>query len=101
MPRLQKLPIAEQDLLGIWDRISDDSPTAADRVWQQLHERFDLLLKYPNMGESQERYRPGLRSVVEGSYIIFYRPVHDGILIYRVLHGARQWENLLLSEHDT
>ena len=98
MPGLRKTRIAEQDLLGIWVQIADDSPAAADRVWQQLHERFDLLLKYPEMGESQDRYRPGLRSVVEGSYIIFYESAPDGILIYRVIHGARHWQNLLSLE---
>ena len=98
MPRLRKSHIAERDLLGIWDHIAEDSPVAADRVWQSLHERFGLLLKHPEMGESQERFRPGLRSVVEGAYIIFYEPIAEGILIYRVLHGARQWENLLSSE---
>ena len=101
MPRVRRSRIAEQDLLGIWDHIAQDSPDAADRVWADLHERFELLLKFPKMGESQERYRPGLRSVVEGSYIIFYESEPDGILIYRVLHGARQWQNLLSLENDS
>ena len=95
MMRLRKSRAAETDLLGIWSHIADESPDAADRMWQRFQDRFQLLLKQPRMGESQERYRPGLRSVVEGSYIIFYEPLDDGILIYRVLHGARQWENLL------
>lgn len=100
MPRLRTSRIAEQDVLGIWEHIAEDSPTAADRVWQRLRERFGLLQKFPNMGEPQERYRPGLRSVVEGSYVNFYEPRPDEVLIYRVLHGARQWEDLLSAEQD-
>jgi len=92
MPNLRKSPAAEEDLLGIWSHIAEDSPEAADRMWQRFQDRFQLLLKQPRMGESQERVRPGLRSVVE---VIFYEPLDDGILIYRVLHGARQWENFL------
>ncbi len=42
--RLRKMPIAEQDLLGIWAYIAHDSPVAADRFWQRLDERFQLLL---------------------------------------------------------
>ncbi len=95
MPRLRKTPIASQDMLGIWEYIAQDNPTAADRVWQRFEDRFELLLKFPYLGESQERFRPGLRSVVEGSYVIFYEPRPDEILIYRILHGARQWEDLL------
>lgn len=95
MLRLRKSAIAEQDLLAIWDYIVQDSPAAADRFWQRLEDRFESLLKQPYMGESQDRFRPGLRSVVEGAYVIFYEPRPDEILIYRVLHGARQWEDLL------
>ncbi len=93
--RLRKTPIAEQDLLGIWEFIARDSPANADRFWQRLNERFQLLLRQPLMGESQECFLPGLRSVVEGSYIIFYEPRFDEILIYRVLHGAQKWDELV------
>lgn len=92
MPRLRKTSIASQDVLGY---IARDNPAAADRVWRQFEERFELLLTFPYMGESQERFRSGLRSVVEGLYVIFHEPRPDEILIYRVLHGARQWEDLL------
>jgi plasmid stabilization system protein ParE len=30
-----------------------------------------------------------LRSLPVGSYIVFYRPMEDGIIVIRVLHGAR------------
>lgn len=30
-----------------------------------------------------------LRSHPHGNYVIFYRPIGDGIEIVRVLHGAR------------
>jgi toxin ParE1/3/4 len=95
MPRLRKTSIASQDLLGIWEYIAQDNPAAADRMWQRFEECFELLLKFPYVGEPQDRFRPGLRSVVEGSYVIFYEPRLDEILIYRVLHGARRWEDLI------
>jgi toxin ParE1/3/4 len=95
MLRLRKTSAAEQDLLGIWEYIARDNPTAADRFWNRLSERMQALLQQPFMGESQDRFRPGLRSIVEGSYIIFYESRPDEILIYRVLHGARRWEELL------
>ena len=98
--RLRKTAIAEQDLLSIWDYIAQDSPAAADRMLQRFDHRFKQLLTFPYLGESQDRFRPGLRSIVEGSYVIFYEPCPGDILIYRVLHGARKWEDLL-SEPET
>ncbi len=93
--RLRKSTIAEQDLFAIWDYIAQSSPTAADRFLLRLANRFQSLLKNPLSGESQERFRTGLRSIVEGNYLVFYESRPNEILIYRVLHGARNWEELL------
>ena len=93
--RLRKSAIAEQDLFAIWDYIAQDSPIAADRFLRRLADRFQSLLKNPLSGESQDRFRTGLRSIVEGNYVVFYEPRPNEILIYRVLHGARNWEELL------
>lgn len=93
--RLRQSAIAEQDLFAIWDYIAQDSPTAADRFLQRLGDRFQSLLKNPFSGESRDRFRTGLRSLVEGNYIVFYEPRPNEILIYRVLHAARNWEELL------
>jgi len=100
MSKLRRSLIAEQDLLAIWDHIAVDSPAAADRMWQRFQERFKLLEKFPEMGESRDTYRPKLRSIVEGNYVIFYEPLPDGILIYRVLHGAQRWEEMLSTGDD-
>ncbi len=42
------------------------------------------------MGTSREEYGPGVRSFHVGQYLIFYRPIADGIELLRVLHGARR-----------
>ena len=52
-------------------------------------------MRNPLSGESQDRFRTGLRSVIEGNYVVFYEPRPDEVLIYRILHGARNWEELL------
>lgn len=93
--RLRKSAIVEQDLLAIWNYIAEDSIKAADRLWQRLTDRFQSLLKNPLVGESQDHLRSGLRSVIEGNYIVFYEPRPGEILIYRVLHAARKWEDML------
>jgi toxin ParE1/3/4 len=84
------------DLDGIWDYIARDSPAAADRMLDELTERFALLLKSPEIGEPQPKLADGsYRRVTCRSYVIYYRPLDDGIVLVRVLHGARDHESLL------
>ncbi len=95
MPRLHKTPICEADLFAVWEHIAADNRAAANRVLERLESRFQLLLKFPDIGERQDKYHPGMRSVVEGQYIVFYEPTDYGVTVHRVIHGARQWEDLL------
>ena len=36
-----------------------------------------------------KKFAPGLRSIPEGCYVIFYRSSPENILIIRVLHGSQ------------
>jgi plasmid stabilization system protein ParE len=42
-----------------------------------------------------------MRSSVEGQYIVFYEPTDEGITVHRVIHGARQWEDLLSPKRES
>jgi toxin ParE1/3/4 len=48
-----------------------------------------LLARMPELGRKRPDLAPDLRGFPIGNYIIFYRPVPDGIQVIRVLHGAR------------
>jgi toxin ParE1/3/4 len=41
------------------------------------------------MGRVRDELVPSLRSFPVGKYVIFYRPIENGIEIARILHGAR------------
>ena len=41
------------------------------------------------MGRPRPEFAPNLRSIPEGSHVIFYRPIDDGIELIRVIHRAR------------
>ena len=43
----------------------------------------------PEVGRQRPDLAPNLRSLPAGNYVIFYRPIPDGIQLIRVLHGAR------------
>jgi len=80
---------AHVDLLEIWGHMADSSPRAADRLLERIGRTCDTLAEFPQMGRSRPELAPALRSIPVGSYIVFYRPVEEGIEVVRVLHGAR------------
>jgi len=89
MPQVARRPLAETDILEIWDYIADDSFAAADRWVDHLDEQFRLLATQPMMGRARDELAPGVRSFSFGRYVVFYVPLDDGIDVVRVLHGAR------------
>ena len=89
MPQVTRRPLAETDILEIWDYIADDSLAAADRWVDRLDEQLRVLATQPMMGRARDELAPGVRSFPFGRYVIFYVPLDDGIDVVRVLHGAR------------
>lgn len=89
MPRITRRPLAEADIIEIWDTIAEDSLAAADRWVDRLDEQLRLLAAQPMMGRARDELAPGVRSFPFGRYIVFYAPLDDGIDVIRVLHGAR------------
>jgi len=51
--------------------------------------RFPKLAAMPELGRQCEELSARVRSFPVGRYVIFYRPMENGIEIVRVLHGAR------------
>ena len=84
-----KKPLAEADLLDIWDFIANESLEKADNFLQKIENKLKILAENPGMGRKRDELVPGLRSFLVGSYLIFYYPINGGIEVIRVLHGAR------------
>ena len=84
-----KSPRAKADLAELWDYIADDSEARADEFIETLDRKFRTLAERPNIGRARDELATGLRSFPVGRYVLFYRPIPDGIEIVRVLHGAR------------
>ena len=89
MARVTRRPLAAADILDIWDHIAEGSLDQADRWVDKLDEKFGILATQPLMGRAREELAADLRSFPFGRYIIFYKPVQDGIDVVRVLHSAR------------
>jgi len=92
VPRIS--PRASGDLTEIWSYIADDSAGNADAFIDKLYETMQLLSRQPGSGRHREELTSGIQSFPFGRYIIFYRAVTGGVEIVRVLHGARDIENI-------
>ena len=98
MLRVIRRPLAQTDILEIWEFIADNSVAAADRWVDHLDDQFRLLATQPMMGRAREELSPGVRSFPIGRYVVFYVPIDDGIDVVRVLHGARDIDALFNPE---
>jgi toxin ParE1/3/4 len=95
--QLRISPRANSDLIEIWSYIADDSIANADAFIDKLYETIHVLGRQHGSGRQREELAPGIQSFPFGRYIIFYRAITNAIEIVRVLHGARDIENIFES----
>ena len=89
-------PRAEQDVGDIWDYIANDSIEAADRVLSALEETMRRLAKNPGIGHMREELADRRhRFFLVYSYLIVYRFETQPLQVIRVLHAARDVQNIL------
>jgi toxin ParE1/3/4 len=89
-----KTPAAYHDLDGIASYIHQRNPGAAHRFLKAAEHAFALLASQSLLGEAYPHPQySDLRFWKLGhrfrNYVVFYRPLAEGIEIVRVLHGAR------------
>jgi toxin ParE1/3/4 len=90
-------PEARRDLESIGDWIANDSPLRALTFVEELESACAEILLFPEKYPIAIRYEKiALRRKVHGNYLIFYRVVTDQVQIIHILHGARDYEGLLL-----
>lgn len=92
MALIVRSKLARADLRSAWLFIDRDDIDAADRLLERIDQTVRTIAECPEIGESQDDFKLGLRRFVVGNYLIFYEPIPEGIRVVRVLHGARRWE---------
>ncbi len=85
---------AEEDINEISAYIASDNFTAALALNDRLMNRFAMLADNSNAGRSRPELKEGIRSFPEGNYLIFYRQWAGIIAIVRVIHGARDLDEM-------
>ncbi|PKM83220.1 MAG: type II toxin-antitoxin system RelE/ParE family toxin [Firmicutes bacterium HGW-Firmicutes-14] len=92
------LPAAYSDLDEIFDYIMVNNQESANGILDNIILSLHRLGNYPHSGAplldcSLKKFN--FKMVVVDPYIAFYRLIDDQILVYRILHGARNCPHLL------
>jgi toxin ParE1/3/4 len=67
----------------------------AERYVLVLHEAFERIAEFPNLGRDASDIRPGYLRLESGNHSVFYRKIENGILIVRVLHERMDFKRHL------
>ena len=80
-------PEAEADLEGIWHyTLGEWGLDQALRYDRQLQEKIEGLAVGTTVSRSADGVRPGLRKVVVGRHVVFFRESAEVVEVVRVLH---------------
>lgn len=94
MANLRIVASARQDLADIFDYIARDKPIAAGNWVSKIEQKCELIATTPEFGEVRPELGGDIRSSTVGRYVIFYRPIENGIEVLRVILGDREIRSL-------
>ncbi len=93
---------AREDLIEIYTYIGLDNPTAAERIFNAVQTKVELLAEYPRLGVRRADVRPSTRILIEGPYLILCETHPDSdsggidqVEIVRIVDGRRNLKNAL------
>lgn len=91
------LPRTEADIEATANYIYADSPLAARKWLDDLHDHFHRLGDMPGIGVLRPEISLRLRLFPFGSYLVLYHEEGHGIDVIRVVHGRCDPETWLSS----
>jgi toxin ParE1/3/4 len=94
MARIIRTAAAQRDIFSVFDFIASDNFGAATSWVDKLDRTLQSIAKSPLIGEQVDDLGIGIRRYCFGAYLLFYKPLDDGIELRRELHGARRIEDL-------
>ena len=98
MTRILRAREARRDLLDIWAYVADEStPAIADALLARLYGAMEMIAFAPHIGRLRPEFPGSPRSISVRPYVIFYEPLpeQDCVLIWRIIHGARDLPRLV------
>jgi len=88
-------PKAVEDLEAIGDYIAADDPNRAVSFIDELLSACARIAERPQAFQRRDDLARGLRQAVHGNYLILFTAGRKGVVIERVVHGARRLEDLI------
>ena len=98
--KLRLTPRAVADIEAIALYIAAENPRAALAVTESIERRLRQLADYPHSGILREDIGAGVRHLVAGKYLAFYRVTASHVDVLRVIHGKRRQEPSRRAEQD-
>jgi toxin ParE1/3/4 len=98
MASVLRTAAARLDYLEIFLYVAERDSRAADELVQSFDEALELIAQVPGTGRARPELRKDLWSFPVGKYLLFYRPIPEGIELIRVLHGARDLRKILAAK---
>jgi toxin ParE1/3/4 len=93
---------ARKDLLNLYALIYVEQPMAAERYFDRIEAKVELLCGQPRMGVRRPDIRLSTRMLLEAPYLILYQTVPDTdegpidqVKVTRVVDGRRELSALL------
>jgi len=91
-------PLAISDMNEIKEYIGQDNPEAANKTINHIFNQIQSLTNFPNLGLNLSE-KIGINTkykyLICDKYIVFYLFENEIISIMRVIHGKRNYLNLL------
>lgn len=91
MPKVVWAPKAEQDFEDViyYLRVTAERPLTAHRIAEEIRTIVDQCADMPESGARHPATLPAWRYVRHKRWLIFYKPLQDGIEVMRVIDGSR------------
>jgi toxin ParE1/3/4 len=88
-------PRAVEDLNEIADFITRDNPARAVSFIEELIAVCEHIGESPRGFPRRDDLAKGLRQAVHGRYLLLFTADEKGVVIERIVHGARRLEDLI------
>ena len=82
----------------MYEYIAVDNPSAAERLLSRIEKALAALPTQPLLGRiprDPDIARLGHRYLIVGDYLAFYRLEPSVVLVHRILHGAKDYSEIV------
>ncbi len=83
---------AKRDLASVISYLEFRNPTTANRLSRELETHIRSIAEFPQIGRGRSRLGRGIRNLVAGRHLIFFRIDEFEIVVLRVVDGRMDVE---------